>query len=66
MKHCRTLVAAILVGVAFSASAGNAHITVGVDQACPAGTTPRGAAYRWDHGRFVREGSVCEDRQTRN
>jgi len=66
MKHCRTLVAAILVGVAFSASAGDAHITVPVDQACPAGTTSAGASYRWDHGRFVREGWVCEDRQTRN
>ena len=66
MKHCCTLVAAILAGLAFSASAHNADISVGVDQACPAGTTPKGASYRWDHGRFVREGSVCEDRQTRN
>jgi hypothetical protein len=66
MKHYRTFVVAILAGIAFSASARNADITVGMDQACPAGTTSKGASYQWDHGRLVRKGSVCEDRQTRN
>ena len=66
MKHCRRFSAVLLAAAAWSASAGDAHIIVGVDQACPAGTVSRGPSYRWEHGRFVREGWVCEDRQTRN
>ena len=66
MKHCTRLIAVILAGMACSASADNTQVIVSVDQACPAGTTSRGASYRWEHGRFVREGWVCDDRQTRN
>jgi hypothetical protein len=62
----RTLVAVILAGVAFSASARNADFTVGLNQACPAGTVSKGPAYRFDDGRFVREGWVCADFQQGN
>jgi hypothetical protein len=64
MKHA--LVAAILAGVAISASARDADFTIGVDQACPAGTVSQGPAYHFEHGRLVRDGWVCTDRQGRN
>ena len=66
MKHWHTLVALILAVVAFSASARDADFVIGVDQACPAGTVSNGPAYHWEHGRFVRDGWVCTDRQGRN
>ena len=66
MKHCLTLVAVILAGVAFSASARDADFIVGVDQHCPAGTVSNGPAYHFEDGRFVRDGWVCTDRQGRN
>jgi hypothetical protein len=66
MKHCRTLVAVILAGVAFSASAREADFIVGLTQACPAGTVSKGPSYRFEDGRFVREGWVCAEFQQGN
>ena len=66
MKHCRTLLAVILAGVAFSASAREHHVIVRVEQACPSGLVSKGPSYRFENGRFVREGWVCEDLQGRN
>jgi hypothetical protein len=66
MKHWRTLVALMLAVVAFSASAREPDFTVGLDQACPAGTLSKGPAYRFEDGRFVREGWVCADFQQGN
>lgn len=60
MNYCRTLVAAILACTAFSASAGERDVVVGLEQACPAGMTSKGLSYRWQDGRFVRDGRVCE------
>ena len=66
MKHSRTLVALMLAVVAFSASARDADVIVGVDQACPGGTLSTGPAYHFEDGRFVRDGWVCTNRQDRN
>lgn len=66
MKYFRTLVAVAFAVVAYSASASVPDLVVGLDQACPAGTTTKGPAYRWNGGkvgnggRFVREGWACE------
>ena len=60
MKYCRTLAALILAGAAFSSSAQNAGFIVGPEQACPAGTTTHVPSYRWEGGRFVRDGWLCE------
>lgn len=62
MNYCRTLVAAILACTAFSASASASEpdVVVGLEQACPAGMTSKGLSYRWQDGRFVRDGRVCE------
>lgn len=62
MNCCRILVAAILASTAFSASAsaGESDIVVGLEEACPRGTISRSISYRWDDGRFVRDGRVCE------
>ena len=57
------LVAAALAAVAFSSSASEIDVIVGLDQACPAGTVSNGPAYRWANGRFVREGWSCTDIQ---
>jgi hypothetical protein len=65
MKYRRTLVAAILAGVAFSASAREPDLIVGLDEACPASTVPN-PSYRWENGRFVRDGWVCTDVHARN
>jgi hypothetical protein len=60
MKHCRTLVAAILAGVAVSASAQDADVFVDSAEACPGGTFPSVPSYHWQDGRFVRDGWLCE------
>ncbi|HWM42648.1 MAG TPA: hypothetical protein VNP36_09450 [Burkholderiales bacterium] len=66
MKHWQTLVALILAVVAFSASARDADFIVGLDQFCPAGTLSKGPSYRFEQGRFVREGWVCASFQQGN
>lgn len=68
MKYSRTLVALILACTAFSAaaSAGEPDIVVGLEQACPAGTISKSLSYRWQDGRFVRDGRVCESLHGRN
>lgn len=60
MNYFVTLVAAILACTALSASAGEPDVVVGLEQACPAGFVSRSLSYRWDDGRFVRDGRVCE------
>jgi len=60
LKHCRTLVAAILTGIAFSASAQDAGVHTDSREACPAGTAPSVASYRWHDGAWVRDGWACE------
>ena len=62
MNCCRTLVAAILACTAFSASASawDPDVVIGVEEACPRGTIFKSASYRWEAGRFVRDGQVCE------
>lgn len=72
MKYRRTLVAAALAVVAYSASAREPDVVVGLEEMCPAGSTAKGPAYRWNGGRlgnggrFVREGWVCESLQGKN
>jgi len=66
LKHGRTLVALILAGIAFSASARDASFVVETNQACPVGTVSKGPSYRFEEGRFVREGWVCADFQQGN
>ncbi len=66
MKYCLTLVAAILAGTAFSASASERDIVVGLEESCPRGFVSKSLSYRWDDGRFVREGRVCESLHGRN
>lgn len=66
MKLNRTLVALILAGVALSASARDADFVVDTNQACPVGTVSKGPSYRFEEGRFVREGWVCADFQQGN
>jgi hypothetical protein len=60
MKYRHALLAAVLAGVAFSASAQDADVIVGRDEACPAGTFPSLPYYSWEDGRLVRDGLVCE------
>jgi hypothetical protein len=60
MKYCRALVAAILAGVAFSASAQDADVVVDSAETCPAGTFASVPSYDWEDGRFVRDGWLCE------
>jgi hypothetical protein len=60
MKYCRPLVAAILAGIAFSASAQDADVFADSAEACPAGTAPAVPSYSWEDGRFVQEGWLCE------
>ena len=59
MKYL-ALVAAILASTAFSASASEPDIVVGLEEACPRGFISKSLSYRWDDGRFVRDGRVCE------
>jgi hypothetical protein len=67
MKHHRILAAAILAGAAFSASAGRERdVVVGPEQACPAGYISSSLSYRWENGRFARDGRVCESLHGRN
>ena len=66
MNYCRTLVAAILACTALSASASDPDVVVGLEQDCPAGTLSRSLSYRWDDGRFVRDGRVCESLHGKN
>jgi hypothetical protein len=60
MKYCRALVAAILAGIAFSASAQDADVVVESAEACPSGTAASVPSYRWEDGRFVNDGWLCE------
>jgi hypothetical protein len=68
MNYCRTFVAAVLACTAFSASASarEPDVVVGLEQACPTGTISSGLSYRWDDGRFVRDGRVCESLYGKN
>jgi hypothetical protein len=59
MKYRHALVAAILAGVAVSASAQD-RVIVKQGEACPAGTTQSVPSYTWKDGRLVRDGTVCE------
>ena len=60
MKYCRTLVAVLLTGAAFSAWAQDADVIVESNEACPAGTAPSVPSYAWEDGRLVRDGYLCE------
>jgi hypothetical protein len=60
MKYCRALVAAILAGVAFSASAQDADVVVESQEACPSGAFPSVPSYNWEDGRLGRDGWLCE------
>lgn len=60
MKLTRTLIATILMGIAFSASAQDADVYVDSAEACPAGTFASLPSYEWEDGRFVRDGWFCE------
>jgi hypothetical protein len=66
MKYCLTLVAAILASTAFSASASEHDIVVGLGESCPRGYISKSLSYRWDDGRFVRDGRVCESLHGKN
>ena len=60
LKYSRALVAAILTGIAFSASAQyEPDVKADSAQACPAGTIPSGASYTFEDGHLVRDGEVC-------
>jgi hypothetical protein len=60
LKYGRTLAAAILAGIAFSASAeGVVGVYVAEGQDCPAGTIERAPTYHWQDGHFVRDGEFC-------
>ena len=71
-KYGRTLVAAMLAGMAFSASAQNLRVPENANvpleqdviaesaEACPRGTIPSTAAYGFQDGRLVQNGWVCE------
>jgi hypothetical protein len=56
LKYHRTLAAAILAGIAFSASA---DVHVDSTEACPAGTF-QNPSYHWENGHFVRDGWACQ------
>jgi hypothetical protein len=64
LKYRRALVAAVLAGIAVSASAASlppeADVFAGSGQACPAGTFESSPSYHWQNGHFVRDGWVCE------
>ena len=66
MKYCLTLVAAVLAATAFSTSASEPDVVVGLEEACPRGFISKSLAYRWDDGRFVRDGRVCESLHGKN
>ena len=66
MKYCLTLVAAILAGAAFSTSASERDLVVGLEEACPRGFISKSLSYRWDDGRFVRDVRVCESLHGKN
>jgi hypothetical protein len=66
MKYCLTLVAAILATTAFSASASEHDIVVGLEESCPRGFISKSLSYRWNDGRFVRDGRVCESLHGKN
>jgi hypothetical protein len=60
LKYRRTLAAAILTGIAFSAAAdGIVGVYVAQGEACPAGTIERAPSYQWQDGHFVRDGAFC-------
>ena len=60
MKYHHALLAAVLAGLAFSASAQVADVIVEPEKACPATYFPSIPAYTWKDGRFVLDGQVCE------
>ena len=68
MKCSRILVALILSGTALSASAsaGEPDIVIGLEQECPRGTISKSISYRYEDGRFVRDGRVCESLHGKN
>ena len=60
LKYGRTLAAAILAGIAFSAAAeGVVGVYVAQGEDCPAGTIERAPSYHWQDGHFVRDGTFC-------
>jgi hypothetical protein len=65
MKYCLALVAVILAGTA-SASALERDIVIELDQECPRGYVSRSISYRFEKGRFVRDGRVCESLYGKN
>lgn len=60
MRYRHALFAAVLAGVASSASARVADVIVEPEEACPAGFFPSVPAYSWKNGGFVLDGLVCE------
>lgn len=60
MKFRHALFAAVLAGLAGSASAQVADVIVELGEGCPAGTFQSVPAYSWKDGRFVLDGRVCE------
>ena len=68
MNGSRILVGLILAATSItaSASASEPDVVVGLEQACPAGTVSKSLSYRWENGRFVRDGRVCESLYGKN
>jgi hypothetical protein len=60
MKYRHALIATLLAATAFSASAQDADVVVGPQEACPAGTAESVPSYRLEDGRLVRDGTLCE------
>jgi hypothetical protein len=66
LKYRRTLAAAILAGVAFSASAQDAKVPMEADvhassaDACPRGTFSSLPTYKWQNGHVKHDGWLCE------
>ena len=66
LKYRRTLAAAILAGIAFSASVRAAELPTDADvivrsgEACPSGTFESVPSYNWKDGHLVRDGMLCE------
>jgi hypothetical protein len=60
LRHVVAVTSAVLAGVAFWASAQDADVTVGSEDACPAGTYASVPSYRWQDGQFVRDGWLCK------
>ena len=60
LKYSRTLVAALLAGIALSASASDPDVYADSAEACPAGYSESVPSFRWEDGRFVRDGVLCE------